>query len=162
MGVLVMKSQTMHVDIMSVIFREGHMTKQYDKHLTLSFFWHSHTSTSDSHPNAVYFPIQWGHRNHRGSCGIKCGTTCREINGGSHKLYKGGESECVCYISSVSSGWLQWFTPCVISTSLQHGFTIISMVTMRTSTDAELNLYFLPPAVLSLQTWLGEVTHSQL
>lgn len=77
-----MKSQTMHGDIMSVIFREGHMTKQYDKHLTVSFFWHSHTSTSYSHPNALYFSIQWGHRNHRGSCGIKCGTTCSEINGG--------------------------------------------------------------------------------
>lgn len=78
-------------------------------------------------------------------------------------MYKSGENECVCRVSSVTSGWLQWLTRCVISTSLQHGFTLISMVTMRTSTDAELNLNqwrFLRLAVLSLQTWLSEITHN--
>jgi len=30
-------SHRLHVDIMSVILREGHMTKWYDKHLTMSY-----------------------------------------------------------------------------------------------------------------------------
>jgi len=77
-----------------------------------------------------------------------------------------GEATKLITVESVSVFCDQRMTavvhPCVISPSLQQGFTLISMVTTRTSTDAELNLYVFPPAVLSLRTWLSEVTHTML